>query len=736
MAYDLQETPGGNAWLGASGTFTQLVEGLKAIALNRDNLDQSIHEAITTGDQQALGSAKTYADVQDKVISDALGVLDGKALKNEGILGTQNLNDIGRGLWSQPYQGNATEARNYPQANITGVLVATVSDPDNQIRQTFIGTTGIWHRARVAYLWGEWVRLTSTMTNRGNLGSKDLDDVAEGFWQQPYSSGATTDLHYPITTSGFLTAVSSGSIIWQTYSADAGRGNWRRKRGADFQWSAWERVDSSIRNRGIIGSTHLDQVIDEGTWFQRYSSGATPELGYPVKSAGQLEVRTLYAAGGDRSQTYWPTSPGLGIWRRVAAGSVWGAWEQVTSGTVSTPAPTPESSAAGSPGMSAIRRTARVDAARKRLLGGAGTGGVGAVALRFDDGHDAARDKVLPLLRKHALPGYWAVSKTNLDGSTVTGADLQAWALNDAAEVTSHSRTHSDSATDPAILDNVYTWADDLQSLVGQVVVDAWTFPGGGDFGGLNAGAYASLFADTYAGRLILERYAAAYGGTGGWLQPLTGEPTIGQSHVTIEAYTLAQVQDMVRKAQNAGMGITLMLHPSKLDTAGHMTSATLDQAMGWIAGEREAGRLVALTATGMAFANASSSHRVNMLPPIGPEWASAEWSISGGAASTSGLRPLTHKLTINPFAGSRGAPVELAVKVSGTAGDIVRINLTAAGGALNTTRNVTLTASTQWIYKPATIPAGTALGSSIDVNITRVSGGTVTVQDARLRTI
>ena len=41
MAYELLTTPGGNAYLGPNGTFAQLVDGFKAMAANRDQLDRA-----------------------------------------------------------------------------------------------------------------------------------------------------------------------------------------------------------------------------------------------------------------------------------------------------------------------------------------------------------------------------------------------------------------------------------------------------------------------------------------------------------------------------------------------------------------------------------------------------------------------------------------------------------------------------------------------------------------------
>lgn len=696
MTYDLLKTAGGNAYLGPNGTFAQLVDGFKAMALNRDDLDSNF-------------------------------------FKIEALLGVTDLNLISRGIWTQPYQGNATLDRHYPQEKLTGVLFASNTDPNNQIRQTFISTLGMWHRVRVDFNWTPWRRLDSVMDNRGLLGATNLDDIADGFWMQPYSSGAKVELSYPATTSGFLVAVTSSapSTIWQLYSADVGRGLWRRKRGMDYKWEAWERVDSTITNRGLIGATHLDQVIDEGTWYQRYSSGATPELGYPVKSPGQLEVRTLYAASGERSQTYWPSSASMGVWRRTSTASKWGPWEKINGTLATGSGSAPED--AGSTGTAAVRRMARVSTARKRLLGGAGTNGAAAIALRFDDGHDVARDKVLPILRKYGLPGFWAVSGRYLNESTVKPTDLRAWAHNDGVEVTSHSRGHADATGEPAVRDSIYTWADDLETLVGGIVVDTWTFPGGGDYDGLNAGKLTSSYPNTYAGRLLMERYAAPYGGSAGWLQPLTGEPTIGQSHITIETYDLAKAQNVIRKAQASGMGLVLMLHPTKLDTEGAMTTDTLDRLCAWIAAERDADRLLALTGTGLAFAH-PGPRRANIIPALAA-WSTTGWTVESTRVYTAGTTVASTSVEIEAWAGSRGAPMELLVPVSASSQTVVRVRVTAAGGAVDVTKDVTITGPTR-IYQPFTLPTTAALNSTIDVSVTRVSGGTLTLTQPRMQTI
>lgn len=621
MAYEPKTTSGGYPYLGGAGVFPQFSAGFRWVAETLEELGRS-------------------------------------ALRNEGALGTADLDTIGRGVWRQPFGANATEERHYPSGAGDGLLIAVAGEPDNEIRQIYFSDAGVWHRVRRAYKWLPWSSL-----------------------------------------------------------------------GGDF------------KSRGSLGSAHLDTVTTPGIHAQQFSGNALPERNYPARGIGILEVWPL-APAGDVRQVWTVTSPWPGSsWHRRLAGGAWSSWERIGSGGGGS-TPTPELTASGSPGMTAVRRTARVSAARKRLLGGYGTAGQGAVALRFDDGHADFKAKALPLLQKHGLPAYIAVTERLLAESGVTYAELQSWALNSGVEVTAHSRDHVDKSADADILSAVHTFGDDLEKAVGQVVVDTWTFPGGGDFGGLDAGRDPSKFAETYSGRLLLERYAVPHGGSAGYFQPLTGEPTVGQVHVTIEAYTLDQVQDMVRRAQSAGMGITLMMHPTKIDTEGFMSSATLDAVLGWIAGEREAGRLAVLTGTGMGFADASSSSRANMLADTefaSSGWTGTGWTFAGGVATATDIRAsaLSQDILINPFAGSRGAPVELSVQVQGAAGDTIKLSLTAGGG-LTASRTVALP-RTGWsrVYVPATIPTGVGLGTNLSVAIERLtSAGTVSVRAPRLSTI
>lgn len=626
MAYEPKITSGGWPYLGGAGTFAQLVAGFKWIAETHENLSREF-------------------------------------LRVKPVLGLADLNTIDRGVYRQPYDANATPARNYPDGAKGGLLVAVNGDPDNEIRQIYFSDEGVWHRVRRA-----------------------------------------------------------------------------------FTWLPWSQLSSDFRVRGLLGATDLNTVVQTGIHIQRWSANTTTARNYPAQGLGEGVLRVFPVGVGAQSTTRvrqewsvtapWPGSS----WHRVLTDGVWSAWAPLGGDpNGSTKA---DLTAPGTPGASATRRATRLSTARKRLLGGHGTAGQGAVALRFDDGHAEFKAKVLPLLRKHGLPAYIAVTDRLLTESGVAYSEVQTWAINSGVEVTSHSRDHVDKTSEADILSAIHTFGDDLEKSVGQIVVDTWTFPGGGDFGGVNAGTYPSLYADTYAGRLILERYAVPNGGSAGYLQPLDGTPTVGQSHVTIEAYTLAQVQDMVRKAQARGMGVSLMMHPTRLDTTGYMSTATLDAAMAWLAEERDLGRLAVLTGTGLGFADASSTEGVNMLRNGFFEGAS-DWSFEGNWGIEAGVRAYTasgttfkQSVVINEFAAARGAPVTLSVDVQAAAGDVAELRLYSTG-ALSATRRVTLKAGWQRVVLPATIPTGTALGSSLDAAIQRVSSaGAVSFRNARLNTI
>lgn len=98
MGYKLGTTPGDNAYLEGEGTFPQIVDGGRAIALKRDAIDAALRKqtadgdkanadalssAVTSmnaawkkGDTDTLSTAKDYADTQDQALLDRIGFVE------------------------------------------------------------------------------------------------------------------------------------------------------------------------------------------------------------------------------------------------------------------------------------------------------------------------------------------------------------------------------------------------------------------------------------------------------------------------------------------------------------------------------------------------------------------------------------------------------------------------------------------------------------------------------------
>lgn len=556
--------------------------------------------------------------------------------------------------------------------------------------------------------------------NRGLAGSANLDTLtADGVWHQPRSSGATTALNYPVTTSGTVLVTATGlpDRVYQTFSADSDRGTFRRVR-ADGVWGAWDRVTSTIKNRGLLGSLDLDAIKEEGSWYQAWASIPTTALHYPVNTTGQLEVRALNVATGARSQVFAPDDADLGMYRRTSEASVYGPWVKV-----------------GGDGLDAATGAlVRRDRARSRKGGVIGTGGRAVVTLRFDDAHDAMASTVMPLLRQYQIPAYQAVTVRNVEeNSARTWPQIQALCM-DGVEVFGHSWTHQAATGYRNILKEVVESADYMEAQMPGVAIEGWVMPGTGQSGteaydGFGPGGTIEAFMGTAAGKMILSRYAVPCGSIQGHLKPLDGNPITGQVHWTFESQTVAATQAMVQQAQATGTGITLMAHPSRFGTSGYMSVADLDALLAWLATERDAERLMILTGTGQAFADSSTGTRMNVLPSLDGTsgWGNlAGWTIANGVASsgaTSGT--LTYSAQSVGINHLRGSVMEIHALVRAPAGAVIRTAFT--GGVTKTTDHTIPASNTwRWIRAHAHYPTTAGVSAGIGIQIGRVSGGAV----------
>lgn len=377
-----------------------------------------------------------------------------------------------------------------------------------------------------------------------------------------------------------------------------------------------------------------------------------------------------------------------------------------------------------SPGQAALSHKVRQDFSIRRLGGTVGTSGRAAVSLRFDDNPRKFIDVILPVLKKYDLVGYLASANRYYDETGVTYSEMQGVALNNGIEIANHSSTHGDSTGDNAIYDNTVGAADSLESKMPQIPVDTWTMPSlsGTKMDGYNDGRYPANFSGTTAGRLIMGRHSAVNGYSGGRTSPLIGHPTVGQTHLTYETMTATSFKNYVIEAQNQGTGLTLMAHPSRIGTPGYMDLATFDACMAWLASEKAAGRLLILTAQGLAFADASSSIRPNFWPQ--------------------GLTPPTLDLASNytvpasSFLSSRGAVMELVIRMKGESGGVFKASVKHDDTGLNASKQWTLTNSDpQEFVIPFTLPLLLPYNGDLTINFGRGSTYTGILYDIQLRT-
>lgn len=69
-----------------------------------------------------------------------------------------------------------------------------------------------------------------------------------------------------------------------------------------------------------------------------------------------------------------------------------------------------------------------------------------------------------------------------------------------------------------------------------------------------------------------------------------------GMGHITVDGYTLSQVQTYVEQAKTGKTALQIMLHPSRLNTEGYMTAATFLSVLEYIKAEETAGRLTVIS--------------------------------------------------------------------------------------------------------------------------------------------
>lgn len=383
----------------------------------------------------------------------------------------------------------------------------------------------------------------------------------------------------------------------------------------DMMDSVGALVKSSKWLRGTLTDTDNTNTITTSGVFQVLSATTANTLGLPTASMGFLE--SLYTNSSYARQVWYPQGVDE-IWERFMNSAVWGAWKKRTGGgTVGA------ETAYGLANMLLVQ-----DYTRRR--GPVTTGGLGAVALRFDHGLANFNTKIRPLLEARNLPYSLALNSRSWDlaeNTGVTASMVDTWVAGGLAEVWNHGAHHGDAANRAALEDAIITGLSELRAQIPSAKIDGFAVPGvgGTNYDGFNGGTTVADFYGTTAGRLILANHAVSSGYISGTShRPLDGTVRQGMNHYTIDAASGTAAEYQIDQATTNKTGLQIMLHPSVVDTADKVTTAKLTAIFDHIAAKRDAGSLAVLSPYQLTLADARTSGGTSTTVTADPDVAGA----------------------------------------------------------------------------------------------------------------
>lgn len=436
----------------------------------------------------------------------------------------------------------------------------------------------------------------ATFTNLG--ASMDLNTLTTTQKRRVTVSTETSaaNLPRPIRSTIEVTADPDGNVT-QVVTALQEPQRWWRTRYAGV-WSTWQRIGHAAT--ALTSGTDYNTLKTPGPHYMVAGAALTASSNLP-----EVARHTLDVAGDGPPNHYYVTQ----TFTNVVTGR---KWARSYDGVTTTWTPWAKLTVASDTDVGLTNRLLVEDWTRRR--GGRKKVTTGAVALRFDHGLANFDTKVRPLLEARNLPYSLALCSEQWDdpeNAGVTAAMVDGWVTAGLCEVWNHSANHAGSTTEAGSRVEVVDALATLRTQIPAAQIDGFVIPGtaGRGFGpdGFVTGATVSEFSGTTGGRMILESHAVSTGaiaGTG--LRVMDGHPRNGQGHTTLDAMTLADAQTWVGLAQSRTQALQFMLHPSLLDTAGYMTTATLTQVLDHIVTERDAGRLAVFGPYNLLLADAT----------------------------------------------------------------------------------------------------------------------------------
>ena len=461
-------------------------------------------------------------------------------------------------------------------------------------------------------------------------------------------------------------------------------------------WSDWiAKIDmdtlAAERERSIPDGADWDTITEPGE-YRRISTLHTG-TNLPTTTLGVLQVHSPQHRSGQVTQTFYGAGGG-GYWHRAKTSTRWTPW--IRMDVIPESPDAPSRLHAGE-----ARRETLVELGKRKRGGVIGTGGLPAVALRFDHHLSYFDEKVLPLLRKYRLPWMQAINAGNMGkgNDTWSAAKLAAECHRSGGEVYNHGLDHSTYTTDADADRQITGGLTQLTSALPSLHIDGWAPYGSFPQGAYEAGKSAEDFYSTYPGQLILAQHAFVRSYLPGQHERLAGPQMIGGTHSTIDKDTTGAAIRGLKAAMARGMGITFMLHPVYLDQEGYMSTTQLDALLAEIAAKRDAGELRVLSCTGIMLADKARPDDFNLLGTLSEPNATGSESVnSRGYAATSGV------------------PHEAEVWVKGTGQVTLKVEVASPTNPVTAQHQVTLGGSAQRLSTLVTPPNDT---TGITVSLT-----------------
>ncbi|QCR52973.1 hypothetical protein C1N80_04840 [Brachybacterium sp. SGAir0954] len=255
-----------------------------------------------------------------------------------------------------------------------------------------------------------------------------------------------------------------------------------------------------------------------------------------------------------------------------------------------------------------IHRTAFVHA-----FGGAiDTGGLAAVALRFDHGLVNFAEHLLPLAVDRGITVSQAYNPRNGDlkeNRGVLHSEIDDWIRQGHVEIWNHSSSHRGVTTTADLHDEIVAAIGEIGEQLPSAQGKLWGFnpPGipGEDYAGFDKGSTPENWM-TEAGRMILAHHAVASGHVAGTSQRiLDGQVRDGLAHVTLDTRSVDEICRRIDAVVRKRRGLQLMMHPSRLGMDGKITLDEVIAILDHIVELRDQGRLVTLSPYELLLANA-----------------------------------------------------------------------------------------------------------------------------------